>query len=187
MGRATAHLFADEGARLAIVDINVDSLQAVAQEIRDAGGDVRAWAIDIVDGDAIVAVVKEAVEHFGGLDILVNNAGVSLPTPIDGDDYETRWAMTLQVNLTAHTRFIRAALPYLDAADYLLTDGMMDHVKQDDDYDWEDDSTHIDNKFNGALDDLSRLKKEREEYWEKAKKAEAKAKREAKKAAKAAA
>ena len=113
MGRATAHLFADEGARLAIVDINDDGLQAVAQEIGDAGGDVRAWAIDIADGDAIATMVQEAVEHFGGLDILVNNAGVSLPTPIDGEDYETRWATTLQVNLTAHTRFIRAALPHL--------------------------------------------------------------------------
>ena len=115
MGRATAHLFADEGARLAIVDINDDGLQAVAQEIRDAGGDVRAWAIDIADGDAIATMVKEAVEHFGGLDILVNNAGVALPAPIDSDDYETNWATTLQVNLTAHTQFIRAVLPHLKA------------------------------------------------------------------------
>lgn len=113
MGRATAHLFADEGARLAIVDRTPDALSSVEKEIRDAGGDVRAWCIDIAEENTIEQMVTEAARHFGGIDILINNAGISLPTPIEADDYAERWAQTLAVNLTAHTRFIRAALPYL--------------------------------------------------------------------------
>ena len=49
MGRATSLLFADEGARLAIVDRTADALSAVEGEIRDAGGDVRSWCIDIAE------------------------------------------------------------------------------------------------------------------------------------------
>ena len=113
MGRATAHLFADEGARLAIVDRSPDSLSVVEGEIRDAGKDVRSWCIDISEEGKIEQMVEEAAQHFGGIDILVNNAGVSHSGPIDHDDYPERWAKTFAVNLTAHSRFIRAALPHL--------------------------------------------------------------------------
>lgn len=113
MGRATSLLFADEGARLAIVDRTADALSAVEGEIRDAGGDVRSWCIDIAEEGTIEKMVEEAAQHFGGIDILVNNAGVSYGGPIDQDDYPERWAKTFAVNLTAHTRFVRAALPHL--------------------------------------------------------------------------
>ncbi len=113
MGRATAHLFADEGAKVAIADMNEERLRSVEKEIRDAGYEVRAWALDVTDGDAITRVIAEVAEHFGALDILVNNAGVSITSPIDEASYEDAWAMTLAVNLQAHTRCIRAALPHL--------------------------------------------------------------------------
>ena len=113
MGRATAYVFADEGARLAIVDRSADALAEVEKEIRDAGGDVRAWCIDIAEDGSVEGMVEEAAQHFGGIDILVNNAGVSFGGPIDADEYPERWGKTFAVNLTAHTRFIRAALPYL--------------------------------------------------------------------------
>ena len=50
----------------------------------------------------------------GGLDILVNNAGVSMLMPVDHEDYEGAWEKTIAVNLTAHQRLIRAALPHLE-------------------------------------------------------------------------
>jgi 3-oxoacyl-[acyl-carrier protein] reductase len=113
MGRATAILFADEGARVAAIDRNGEGAAAVAKEIEKAGAVARAWALDVADPAAVARVVAEVAEAFGGLDILVNNAGISLPAPIDGEDFPARWAETVAVDLTAHTLTIRAALPYL--------------------------------------------------------------------------
>jgi 3-oxoacyl-[acyl-carrier protein] reductase len=115
MGRATAHLFADEGAKVAVVDVNREGVDRVASEITDAGGTAAAWAIDVTNARAIVTLVSEVVARFGGVDILVNNAGVSLPAPIDSDDFDQAWARTLAVNLTAHVQLIRACLPHLKA------------------------------------------------------------------------
>src|SRR5512139_3247159 len=116
MGRATAQLFADEGARVAAVDRDGPAVAAVVRDITQAGGDAAAYACDVATGAAIERLVADVVAHFGGVDILVNNAGVSWPTPIDGDDWEMLWAQTLAVNLTAQARLVRACLPHLKAA-----------------------------------------------------------------------
>ena len=113
MGEATAKLFASEGAKVAIVDINADALQRVEQEIADAGCEVKAWPLDLADVAAIKATIDAAAQHFGGLDMLINNAGISIPAPIDSDEYEAAWAKTFDVLITAHIRTIRASLPYL--------------------------------------------------------------------------
>jgi 3-oxoacyl-[acyl-carrier protein] reductase len=115
MGRATAHLFADEGAKVAVVDTNADGVDRVVREITDAGGTAAGWTLDVSDGGAIGALVRDVVARFGGIDILINNAGVSLPAPIDSDDFDGAWARTLAVNLTAHAQLIRACLPHLKA------------------------------------------------------------------------
>ena len=116
MGRATAHLFADEGARVAAIDVNTSQVEALASEITDAGYDGRAWTLDLSDGDAIAPVIDDIAAHFGGIDILVNNAGISLFSPIDGDDFVAAWDKSLAVLLTAHALTIRAALPHLRRA-----------------------------------------------------------------------
>lgn len=113
MGRATAHLFGDEGARVALIDINEDPLQAVVKEMTDAGYDAKGWTLDLSDGDAIRPVIQEIGEHFGQIDILVNNAGISIPTQVDGEHYLAAWDKVLAVLLTAHVLTIRAALPFL--------------------------------------------------------------------------
>jgi 3-oxoacyl-[acyl-carrier protein] reductase len=118
MGAATAKLFADEGAKVAAIDLNAEPLARVVGEIEQAGYPVRGWTLDLADGPAIAPVFDDVAAHFGGIDILVNNAGISIFTPIDGPDYEAAWDKTLAVLLTAHTRTIRAALPYLRAAEH---------------------------------------------------------------------
>lgn len=118
MGRATARLFADEGAQVAALDVNAEPLEEVVGEIAEAGYPVRGWAVDLADRDAINRVIGEVAEHFGGIDILINNAGISRFAPIDSDDYEESWDISLSVLLTAHTRTIRAALPYLRQAEF---------------------------------------------------------------------
>jgi 3-oxoacyl-[acyl-carrier protein] reductase len=113
IGRATAHLFGDEGARVALIDVNEEPLQRAAKEMADAGYDAKAWTLDLSDGNAIAPVIEEIGEHFGRIDILVNNAGVSVPQPVDGDAYLAAWDKALAVLLTAHVLTVRAALPLL--------------------------------------------------------------------------
>ena len=113
MGRATARVFAAEGANVAVTDINADATQAVASEIAATGGTAKAWTLDVAKADDIVKVVNETAAHFGGLDIVINNAGISVRVAIDDVGYDEAWAKGLAVMLTAHPRIIRAALPYL--------------------------------------------------------------------------
>ena len=116
MGRATAHLFADEGAHVAVADIDAAGVETVVGEITDAGLSAAGWTLDLTDAAAIATVVGQVADHFGGLDILVNNAGVSQHVKIDDDGYEAVWNRLQDVLLRAHTRTIRAALPYLRAS-----------------------------------------------------------------------
>ena len=113
MGRATARVFADEGANVAVTDVSADGAKAVADEIAAAGGRAKAWRLDVADAKAIEAVVGEIAAHFGSLDIIVNNAGISVRVAIDDPAYDEAWARALAVMLTAHPRIIRAALPHL--------------------------------------------------------------------------
>lgn len=113
MGRATAHLFADEGASVAVCDRAAEGVTTVVDEIRAAGGTAHGVVVDVTDGDAVRDAVDEIVAALGPIDVLVNNAGVSIPAPIEGDAFEEQWATTLAVNLTAHTTWIRACLPHL--------------------------------------------------------------------------
>ncbi len=117
MGRATAHLFADEGARVVVVDLNAEGVEAVAAEIRAAGGEVLAFALDVSDAAAVADAVAQVATTFGGIDILVNNAGISVPAPLQLDDFEERWDRTLAVNLTAHVIWVRACLTHLEQSD----------------------------------------------------------------------
>jgi 3-oxoacyl-[acyl-carrier protein] reductase len=116
MGRATAHLLADEGALVAVTDMTAEGVDAVVAEITAAGLSAAGWTMDVADSGRIAQVVDEVMARFGRLDIVVNNAGISRPTAIDAPGYEDDWAVSLDVLLTAHTRVIRAALPHLRAA-----------------------------------------------------------------------
>lgn len=113
MGRATAELFAAEGAHVAVTDVSEAGARAVADAIEAAGGSAEAWGLDVADPQAIREVVAAIAARFGGLDIVVNNAGISAFSPIDSEDYDDIWNRAVGVLLTAHQRIIRAALPHL--------------------------------------------------------------------------
>ena len=113
MGRAMAHLFADEGARVGLIDRTHGGIDLVIDELKKAGhtdATVCGRSADVTDHEAVREAVDEIRAALGPVDILVNNAGVSFPAPIDGDGYEAAWAATLSVNLEAHTVLIRACL-----------------------------------------------------------------------------
>ncbi|MEM8617929.1 MAG: SDR family NAD(P)-dependent oxidoreductase [Pseudomonadota bacterium] len=117
MGRATAHLFAREGANVAATDLDADGVSHVADEIRSAGYDaVDAFGLDVGDPKALGPAVARTVERFGSLDILINNAGFARQTHPSEERYEQVWEDSLNVMLSAHQRLIRSALPHLMAS-----------------------------------------------------------------------
>jgi 3-oxoacyl-[acyl-carrier protein] reductase len=113
MGRATAEVFAAEGANVAVTDVSEATVKALAAELTARGLSAEGWALDVADPEAIVRVTNAVAERFGGLDILVNNAGISAFAPIDSDGYEAVWDRAFAILLTAHQRLVRAALPHL--------------------------------------------------------------------------
>lgn len=116
MGRATARLFAEEGALVAVTDVNAAGAQAVAAEIVAAGGTARGWGLDVGDPASIAAVMAEVCGWHDRLDIIVNNAGVSGFLQVDEDGYDALWDRMLRINVTGQQRVIRAGLDHLKRA-----------------------------------------------------------------------
>lgn len=117
MGRATAQLFADEGAHVAVTDLDSTRIALVVDAINAAGGDARGWVLDVTDPAQRKAVAMAVEVRWGGIDILVNNAGIAQETNVDGDDFEAIWDRTLAVLLTSQVQLIRACLPALERSD----------------------------------------------------------------------
>lgn len=114
MGRATARLFAAEGAHVAVTDRDLAACEAVAAE---CGAKARAYALDVADAEAIAGTVAQIAGDWGGIDILVNNAGISSFCALDDPAYDTIWHRALAVMLTGQQRMVRAALPWLRRSD----------------------------------------------------------------------
>ncbi len=113
MGKATAELFAEQGAIVAATDVQEQQLDSVVENITKAGYSAHSWVLDVSDPAAIQTTVETIARQLGGLDIVINNAGIGAGGPFDADDFETRWSRALDVMLSAHQRIIRAALPHL--------------------------------------------------------------------------
>jgi len=110
VGLACAKLFAAEGAKLALLDVNATGLAKAAEA---SGG--AAFPVDLTDAAATVAAVEQAAAALGGLDGLVNSAGLATLSPLADLSLEA-WSRTLAVNLTAPFVVCKAALPWLAAA-----------------------------------------------------------------------
>jgi NAD(P)-dependent dehydrogenase (short-subunit alcohol dehydrogenase family) len=112
IGAATARLFADEGAQVALVGRRVDLSQAIAQQIRTAGGDAIAMAGDVSREDDVLASIEQTVSRFGGLHILVNNAGMVQVKPLH-ECTDADWELVMGVNVKSMFLATRYALPHL--------------------------------------------------------------------------
>jgi len=115
IGRAVALLFAREGARVVVSDLDEKPAQEVAEEIKAAGGDSIVFAGDVTKPSFAESIVARAVQAWGGLHILVNNAGFTWDAVIHKMTDE-QWEAMLAVHLTAPFRLIRAASPHFREA-----------------------------------------------------------------------
>lgn len=108
IGRATAQLFAEEGANVLAVDVPTSAITNTFEGVAN----VTPLALSIIDEGAPGRIVGEAIARFGRLDILMNNAGVSGRQFID-EITDEAWDRIMAVNVTAQMKLARAAVPHL--------------------------------------------------------------------------
>src|SRR5262252_6623376 len=99
IGRATARLFAAEGATVALGDVDLDGAATVAKEIVSDGGRAIAVGVDVGDSGQVQAFVDRVVTEYGRLDVMFANAGIAHSAPFL-DHPEAQWHRVLRVNLT---------------------------------------------------------------------------------------
>jgi NAD(P)-dependent dehydrogenase (short-subunit alcohol dehydrogenase family) len=114
IGRETARLLCEEGARVLLIGRNEERLAAAREEAEaagaEAGGRAEALVLDVTEADAGERMPAAAVAHFGGLDVLVNNAGAARWRHID-DVPDEDWYAQYELNVMAPLRAMRAAAP----------------------------------------------------------------------------
>ena len=116
IGRAISRVFAENGARVAIADINLEAAGRVAGEIREAGGQVVAVETDVTSPGSVATAIETTAGAFGGIDILVNNAGIYPMRKLEQISLD-EWNHVVDVNLTGVFICTQAALPYLKKSD----------------------------------------------------------------------
>jgi 3-hydroxybutyrate dehydrogenase len=114
IGRGIVELFAREGAKVAIADLNQSAADAAAKAIGDAGGTAIGLAVDVADETQVDASIDRTAERLGGIDILVSNAGIQIVKPIVELPFAD-WKKLLAVHLDGAFLTTRAALRHMYA------------------------------------------------------------------------
>jgi NADP-dependent 3-hydroxy acid dehydrogenase YdfG len=110
IGEATARLLAARGAPVVLGARRTDRIDAIAQDIRDAGGHAITCPTDVTRAEDLQRLVSTTVAEFGRIDVLVNNAGIAPISPVADLDTEG-WTAMIDVNLRGVLHGIAAALP----------------------------------------------------------------------------
>ncbi|MCY1441099.1 3-alpha-hydroxycholanate dehydrogenase (NADP(+)) [compost metagenome] len=112
VGQALVRLFAAEGARVMISDINADGCLAMVEQARELGAEADCLAGNLREKEYCEAVIARTVERFGGVDILLNNAGI-IPRGTIEETTDEMWFTAMDVNLNAVFFLCRAAIPHM--------------------------------------------------------------------------
>ena len=112
IGKATAEKFIQEGAAVAIWDIDVKSGSATAEALNHAGGKAKFYAVNTVDLAATEAAAAEVAKDFGRINILINNAGITRDSSMKKMT-EEQWNQVIGVNLTGVYHCTKAVSPYM--------------------------------------------------------------------------
>jgi len=115
LGRAAALLFAREGARVCVADLDGPGAEKVAHEIKDSGGEAVACSVDVSTVEGNDAMVAATLEAFGALDVAYLNAGIARGSTIRGGDVDT-WDQVIAVDLRGVFLGLRAVIePMVEA------------------------------------------------------------------------
>lgn len=112
IGEATAHLFAEQGAHVFVLDLNAEGGSSVTAAIRAKGGSAFSFAADVRKPDTVSDAVKDAIKRFGQIDILINNAGI-YPRRSFMEMTEQEWDDMQDINLKGVFSCTRLVLPHM--------------------------------------------------------------------------
>jgi 3-oxoacyl-[acyl-carrier protein] reductase len=112
-GKATALLFAKEGAEVVVADLNVEAAKGTVDIIKRQGGDAISVQADVSEARDCDAMVQSAVDKFGRLDILHNNAGIAMTATLIENITEDVWDRLIKVNLKSVYLGSKAAIPFM--------------------------------------------------------------------------
>ncbi|MDO9147430.1 MAG: 2-hydroxycyclohexanecarboxyl-CoA dehydrogenase [Hydrogenophaga sp.] len=110
IGGATSRRFAEEGAKVAVFDMNLDAAQKVVDGIQAAGGTAQAFRCDITNRAEVDAAVAATEAALGPIDVLVNNAGWDVFKPFT-KTVPAEWEKLIAINLTGALHMLHAVLP----------------------------------------------------------------------------
>ena len=114
IGRAIALRYATEGARVVVADLQQDPAQHVVDEIRTAGSDGIAVAMDVTDEAAVNAGVATTIKTYGRLDVMVSNAGIQIVHPLEEFSYSD-WKRMMAIHIDGAFLTTKACLPHMYA------------------------------------------------------------------------
>ena len=114
IGRATAKLFAAEGAKVVVVGTNAELGESCVAEIKADGGKAIFCKTDVTSEESLSALVKAALDTYGRIDILVNNAGVGGSTANMNDITMDEWNKVFATNLTAPFMLCKKVIPVME-------------------------------------------------------------------------
>ena len=112
IGRATAVLFAREGASVVVADINEDDAQRTVADIEDKGGSARFVQTDVSEAEGVQALMERSAEEMGGIDVIVNNAGAQRSGAVTEFE-ESEWDLLMRVNPRSCFLGAKYGVPYL--------------------------------------------------------------------------
>ena len=114
IGKEIAALFAKEGAKVVIADLNKAAAEATAAELKAKGAQALGLAVDVTSEEQVDAAVEEAAKAFGGIDILVSNAGIQIVHPVEEFSFAD-WKKMLAIHLDGAFLTTKACLKHMYA------------------------------------------------------------------------
>lgn len=111
IGRATALLFAENGAKVVVADVDIEGGEETVRLIEEKGGSAVFIRTNVANSDEIKTLVQGTIEHFGSIDILVNNAGIGNSEVRSMDLTEEEWDRVIDINLKGVFLGIKYAVP----------------------------------------------------------------------------
>ncbi len=112
IGKEIALIYAREGGKIVIADLNLEAAQATANEIKANGGQAMGVAMNVTDEAQVNAGIAAVVDAWGQIDVLVSNAGIQIIHPVEDFPYED-WKKLLSIHLDGAFLTTKACLPHM--------------------------------------------------------------------------